>query len=105
VHIGLTLVLADARGQVADYVRALGDVYTILIFAYVVASLIFSFGMRMPYSRPLNLVLEFLRQVCEPYLRIFRRYLPMIGPLDITPIVAVIVLQVVTQVVAGVISG
>ena len=98
-------VLATARTQIADYVQALGDVYTILIFAYVVASLIFSFGVRVPYSRPVNAVLEFLRQVCEPYLRIFRRFLPMIGPLDITPIVAVIVLQVVTQVVANVIAG
>jgi YggT family protein len=103
--IASTLLLADARGQIADYVRALGDVYTILIFAYIVASLIFSFGVRVPYSRPLNLVLDFLREVCEPYLRIFRRFLPMIGPLDISPIVGVILLQVVTQVVANVIAG
>jgi YggT family protein len=101
----MTFLLADARGQIADYVRALGDVYTILIFAYIVASLILSFGVRIPYSRPLNLVLDFLREVCEPYLRIFRRYLPMIGPLDISPIIAVILLQVVTQVVANVIAG
>jgi YggT family protein len=101
----MTFLLADARGQIADYVRALGDVYTILIFAYIVASLIFSFGVRVPYSRPLNLVLDFLREVCEPYLRIFRRFLPMIGPLDISPIVGVILLQVITQVVANVIAG
>jgi YggT family protein len=103
--IATTLLLADARGQIADYVRALGDVYTILIFAYIVASLIFTFGVRVPYSRPLNLVLDFLREVCEPYLRIFRRFLPMIGPLDISPIIGVILLQVVTQVVANVIAG
>jgi YggT family protein len=101
----IALLLADARGQIADYVRALGDVYTILIFAYIVASLIFTFGVRVPYSRPLNLVLDFLREVCEPYLRIFRRFLPMIGPLDLSPIIGVIVLQVVTQVVANVIAG
>jgi YggT family protein len=98
------IVLASVRGQVANYVVALGIVYTILIFAYVVASLIFSFGARVPYSRPLNVVLEFLRQVCEPYLRIFRRFLPMLGPLDISPIVAVIVLQIVTQLVANLID-
>jgi YggT family protein len=101
----IALLLADARGQIADYVRALGDVYTILIFAYIVASLIFTFGVRVPYSRPLNLVLDFLREVCEPYLRIFRRFLPMIGPLDISPIIGVILLQVITQVVANVIAG
>jgi YggT family protein len=99
------LVVADARSQIADYVLALGSVYTILIFAYVVASLIFSFGMRVPYSRPLNAVLEFLRQVCEPYLRLFRRFLPMVGPLDLSPLVAVIVLQLVTRIVTDLIAG
>jgi YggT family protein len=104
VQIGL-IVLADARSQIADYVQALSDVYTILIFAWVVASLVFSFGMRVPYNRGVNLVLEFLREVCEPYLRLFRKFIPMFGPLDITPIIAIIVLQIVTRVVVNVISG
>jgi YggT family protein len=100
-----SILLADARGQIADYVRALGDVYTILIFAYIVASLIFSFGVRVPYNRGVTLVLEFLREVCEPYLRLFRRFIPMIGPIDITPIIAIIALQVVTRIVVNVIAG
>ena len=40
-------------------------------------------------------MLEFLRQVCEPYLSIFRRFIPPIGPLDISPIVAILVLSIV----------
>jgi YggT family protein len=61
----------------------------------VVASLVFSLGARVPYSRPLNAVLDFLRDVTEPYLRLFR-FLPLrIGPLDLTPIVAILTLRIV----------
>jgi uncharacterized protein YggT (Ycf19 family) len=59
----------------------------------------------VPYSRPLNAVLEFLNQVCEPFLRIFRRFIPMVGPLDLSPIVAVFVLQLVGNVVVSLIRG
>ena len=48
----------------------------------------------MPYSRPLNAVLDFLRDVTEPYLRIFRRCGLRFGPLDLSPIVAILVLQI-----------
>jgi uncharacterized protein YggT (Ycf19 family) len=50
-------------------------------------------------------LLGFLRDVCEPYLRIFRRFIPMIGPLDISPIVALIVLSVVGGLVVRLIHG
>jgi YggT family protein len=99
------LLLADARETVAEYVYALVTVYTLLIFAYIVVSLIFSFGVRMPYGRWSDAVLGFLRDVCEPYLRIFRRFIPALGPLDVSPIVAIIVLRVVGGIVVGLIRG
>ena len=34
---------------------------------------------------------RFLHDVCEPYLRIFRRLLPPLGPLDLSPVVAIFV--------------
>ena len=89
------LVLATAREQVADFLSALLWVYVILIFAYIVTTLIFSFGGRIPYSRWSSAVLGFLRDVVEPYLSIFRRFIPPIGPIDISPIVAILVLQIV----------
>jgi YggT family protein len=93
------------RDDIARYVSGLITVYTLLIFAYIVASLLFAFGVRLPYSRAVNATLEFLRQVCEPYLRIFRRVIPAIGPIDISPIVAVFVLQIVGGIVVRAISG
>ena len=88
-------VLATARDQIADFVGALITVYWILIFAYILSSLIFSFGGRIPYSRWSSAVLGFLRDVSEPYLGIFRRFIPPIGPIDLSPIVAILVLQIV----------
>jgi YggT family protein len=99
------LVIATTRGTVADYVYALFLVYSVIIVIYVLSSLIFSLGVRVPYSRWSDAVLGFLRDVCEPYLRIFRRFIPMIGPLDISPIVALIVLSLVGSVVEGLIRG
>ena len=98
-------VLAITRGDVAEYVDALFWVYSLLILAYVVMSLVFSLGARVPYSRWSDAVLTFLRDVCEPYLRIFRRFIPMVGPLDLSPIVALIVLRIVGGIVVGLIEG
>ena len=59
----------------------------------------YSVGIRPPYSRWWNAVVEFLRQVVEPYLRIFRRVLPMFGPFDLSPMVATFVLIIVWRIV------
>jgi uncharacterized protein YggT (Ycf19 family) len=99
------LVIASTRDTAADYVSALFLVYSVIIVVYVLTSLIFSLGARVPYSRLSDVLLGFLRDVCEPYLRIFRRFIPMIGPLDITPIVALIVLNVVGGIVVRLIAG
>ena len=66
-----------------------------------VTSLIFSFGVRVPYLRPVHAVLDFLRDVCEPFLRIFRRLGLQIGPLDLSPIVALLVLRIVGGLIIG----
>lgn len=99
------LPLATVRTEVANYLDTLITVYVLLILAYVVSQMFFGFGGRVPYSRPLNAVLEFLRQVCEPFLRIFRSFVPMVGPLDLSPLVAVLVLQIGGRVLVNVIAG
>jgi YggT family protein len=92
----MTLVFAaDARTEIADLLASILLVYTIIIIAWIVASLVFSLGARIPYSRPVNAVLDFLRDVTEPYLRLFRRLPLRLGPLDLTPMVAIIALQLV----------
>ena len=94
----------EARQQIADFIAALIWVYTILIIAWIVASFVFALGARVPYSRPLNAVLDFLRDVSEPYLRIFRRLPLRVGPLDLSPIVAIFVLRIVGGIVVAAID-
>ena len=99
------LIIADTRGEVADFLQALLRVYVILILVYIVVNLLFAFGARPPYSRALDAVLGFLRDVCEPYLSIFRRFIPPLGPIDISPIVAILVLQIVGGIIVSAIRG
>ena len=94
----------QVRQDIADFLSALLWVYTLCIFAYIVASLVFSFGLRVPYSRPVNAVLDFLRDVVDPFLRIFRRLGLRIGPLDLSPIVALFVLRIVGALVISAVS-
>jgi YggT family protein len=94
----------QVRQDIADFLGALLGVYTLCIFAYIVMSLAFSFGLRVPYSRPVNAVLDFLRDVSEPLLRIFRRLGLQIGPMDLSPIVAIFVLGIVGRLVVRAIA-
>jgi YggT family protein len=102
----MTVLLASARTEIAGYLSTLIYVYTLLIVLYIVTQLLFAFGVRPPYSRASDAVLSFLRDVCEPYLRIFRRMIPMVGAFDFSPIVAILVLSLLNSlIVNGLIHG
>lgn len=98
-------VLATARDSIADFLAALLLVYTILIIAYIFSSMYFNVGGRLPYSRWSRSVLDFLRDVSEPYLSIFRRFIPPFGPLDLSPMIATIVLWLVGGIIVGLIRS
>jgi YggT family protein len=99
------LILASVRTGVADFLSTLIYVYIIVIFAYVVLGWLLNAGLRIPYSRTSGVVLTFVRDVCEPTLRLFRRF-SRIGPLDLSPIFAIIALELLNSVVVqGVIHG
>ena len=100
-----TLPLADLRGDVADFLSTLIWVYVLILLAYIVTNLIFAFGARPGYYRWLGAVLTFLRDVSEPYLSIFRRFIPPLGPLDLSPIVAIFALQILGGILVGLIRG
>jgi YggT family protein len=85
-------LLADAVSAAQSFVSVFTGVYVLLIFVYVLTSWV-----RLPYS--LAPVQRFLYDVCEPYLRLFRRLLPALGPLDLSPIVGVVALLLVARVI------
>ena len=97
--------LATFRITIANYLSALIDVYTILIFAYILSSLYQSFGGKVPYNRALIAVLDILSQVCEPFLGIFRRFIPALGGLDLSPIAAILVLTIGGDLIVRLIAG
>ena len=100
----MIVVAASARQEIADFVSAFVTVYVIVIIAWVVISFLFSLGVRLPYSRWTNAVLDFLRDTATPWLNLFRRLPLRVGPLDLTPIVAIIVLQILGGLVVGAID-
>lgn len=101
----MTFYLAISRGDVADYVNTLALVYIVLIFIRILLSWI----PRIPYNRYLAAFLKFVTDVTDPYLNLFRRFLPPVrmgpGALDLSPIVATLVLILVSAFVAGLIRG
>ena len=93
VSVGF-LVLADTATSVQRFVSVFIGVYVLLILAYVITSFI-----RVGASPTLERVRQFLYDVCEPYIRLFRRFIPPLGPLDLSPIAAVLSLYILERVV------
>jgi len=89
-----SMLLADTAASVQHFVSVFVDVYVLLIFAYIIASWVPAGG-----SPTLERLRQFLYDVCEPYLRIFRRFIPPLGPLDVSPIVAVVALLLLGRIV------
>ena len=86
-------LLADAISKVETFVNVFVSVYSLVIFLFIITSWV-----RLPYSPWLNRIQRFLYDVSEPYLRLFRRILPSFGPLDLSPMIGIIVLIIIGQV-------
>ena len=99
------VALASTRGDIANYVSALFTVYIILVLVYVLVNLLFSFGLRPAYNRWIDIVMDFLRDVSEPYLRIFRKFIPSVGGIDFSPTIGIFVLILLQQIIVSAISG
>ncbi|HEX7610033.1 MAG TPA: YggT family protein [Solirubrobacteraceae bacterium] len=93
------MILLTARTSIADFISTLIYVYTLLIILHIVIQLLFSAGLRPPYSRFTDAVLGFLREVCEPFLRIFRSVIPSFGGIDFSPLLAILSLSLFNSIV------
>jgi YggT family protein len=98
------VLAAIGRQEIADYVNALFLVYMILIFVRILLSWI----PRIPYNPVLSAVINFVHEVTDPYLNLFRRVLPPVGgggfALDLSPIIAIIVLIIARGIIVGAIE-
>jgi YggT family protein len=99
------MILASARTDAAGFLSTLIYVYILLIIVYIVMQMLFAAGIRPSYSLTTDRLLGFLRDVCEPFIRIFRRLSPQLGPLDLSPTLAILTLIIVkVAIVEGIIS-
>lgn len=91
-------MLLDAIGEIELFVYVFSTVYVIALIAYVLTSWV-----RLPYS--LQPVQRFLYDVCDPYLRLWRRILPFgAGPIDFSPMVAIIAVGVFSEIVIAILN-
>jgi YggT family protein len=99
------LVLASVRDDVANYVGTLITVYVVLIFIRI----LMSWFTRIPYYRLLDVILRFITEVTDPYLNIFRRFIPPLrlggAGLDLSPMIAIIVLSLLGRIIVRLIQG
>jgi YggT family protein len=89
-------LLADVVSSVETFVNVFVSVYWLVLLLYILTSWI-----RLPYSPWLNRLQRFLYDVSEPYLRQFRRFMPNLGPLDLSPMVGMLALILIDRVVIG----
>jgi YggT family protein len=92
-------LLYDAIDSVESFIWAFVYVYWLLILAYIITSWV-----RLPYSVWLNRIQRFLYDVCDPYLRLWRRILPTFGPLDLSPVVGVLALWILVRVLTDILD-
>jgi YggT family protein len=92
-------LLYDAVDSVESFVRVFIYVYSLLILAYII-----TMWVRLPYSPWLNRIQRFLYDVCDPYLRIWRRILPTFGPLDLSPAVGIAALYILLAVITNILD-
>jgi YggT family protein len=91
-------VVLDALTEVELFVNVFVGVYILAILAYILTSWV-----QLPYS--LRPVQRFLSDLCEPYLRLWRRLIPVsAGPIDFTPMVAVIALILLDRIFTAVVG-
>ena len=91
-------MLLDAIGAVERFIVVFTTVYALVLIAYILTSWI-----RLPYS--LRPVQRFLADVCDPYLRFWRRLLPFaVGPIDFSPMVGIIALGVFAEIAVAILN-
>ncbi|AST07618.1 YggT family protein [Anoxybacillus flavithermus] len=82
--------------QIANFLATVIEVYSYAIIVYILMSW-------FPNARETKIG-QFLANICEPYLEPFRRFIPPIGMIDISPIVALLVLRFATVGVYGLVD-
>ena len=89
-----------SKATLASYIQALFLVYYVLLIVRVVFSWI-----GIPSQKAALTLFRFVYDVTEPYLGIFRRFLPPMGGMDFSPFIGIILLNVLQRIIVGLVVG
>ena len=82
---------------ITNLITALANAYSLIIFVYVLMS-----WLPDTVNGVIGQIYRALGAICDPYLDLFKRFIPPIGMIDISPIVALLVLQFVVRLIVGI---
>ena len=68
------------------------NLYKFILLIYIIATWLISFNIINTSNRFVYSAIEFLYKLCEPSLRIVRKYVPNFGNIDISPIIVYLLL-------------
>lgn len=88
-------------GAVFWLISELIQLYIYAIIIAVVISMLISFGVVNAHSRFVYTVSDFLNRLTEPALRPIRRILPDLGGIDISPVIAILLLEFLDRLLAS----
>ena len=89
--------MLDAVTQVELFLNVFVTVYALAILVYILTT-----WLRVPWSlRPVE---RFFYDVCDPYLRLWRRVIPSFGPIDLSPMIGIVALFVFDRILIAVLE-
>ena len=68
------------------------NLYKFILLVYIIATWLINFNLVNTSNRFIYSVMEILYKLCEPSLRLVRRYVPLFGNIDISPIIVYLLL-------------
>ena len=81
------------------------NLYKLVLLIYIVATWLMNFNIINTSNRFVYSVIETLYKLCEPSLRLVRRYVPNFGNIDISPIIVIIVIIFLRGFLVGSLNG
>ena len=89
--IAATVISASVFLGIANLINTIGVIYTIIIFGWALLSW---FNRRRGV---ISDIYKLLDKLAGPYVRLFRRFIPAVGGFDFSPLIAMVVVQIATQ--------
>lgn len=99
------LTAMEILAVIVDILAMLTNVLVMLIIVQFVIGLLFAFNVVSPSNEFLRQVYDSINRLLEPVLRPIRNLMPNTGAIDFSPLVLILVLQILMRVLIGLASS